>query len=76
MITDNSNDKINTDNNEKITVIDESARSPDFFQDNKSILKKCGKKIYHNTHKMKKFLVKYFVHRYQERRFLQRKSYI
>lgn len=37
MITDNSNDKINTDNNEKITVIDESARSPDFFQDNKSI---------------------------------------
>ena len=37
MITDNSNDKINTDNNEKITVIDESARSPDIFQDNKSI---------------------------------------
>ena len=37
MITDNSNDKINTDNNEEITVIDESARSPDFFQDNKSI---------------------------------------
>ena len=37
MITDNSNDKINTDNNEKITVIDESAKSPDFFQDNKSI---------------------------------------
>ena len=37
MITDNSNDKINTDNIEKITVIDESARSPDFFQDNKSI---------------------------------------
>ena len=37
MITDNSNDNINTDNNEEITVIDESARSPDFFQDNKSI---------------------------------------
>ena len=37
MITDNSNDKINTDNNEEMTVIDESARSPDFFQDNKSI---------------------------------------
>ena len=37
MITDNSNDKINTDNNEEITVIYESPRSPDFFQDNKSI---------------------------------------
>ena len=37
MITGNSNDNINADNNEEITVIDESARSPDFFQDNKSI---------------------------------------
>ena len=37
MITDNSNDNINTDNNEETTVIDESARSPDFFKDNESI---------------------------------------
>ena len=37
MITGNSNDNINTDNNEETTVIDESARSPDFFKDNESI---------------------------------------
>ena len=37
MITINNNN--NTDNNKEITVVNKSARRPDFIQDNKSIKK-------------------------------------
>ena len=38
MITINNNNN-NTDNNKEITVVNKSARRPDFIQDNKSIKK-------------------------------------